>query len=129
MPWGRQRSCGLPAPSLAWTFLKKASAQGKAGADVPSAARFSRYLPVAACQSPERSGLPSGVFGAGAEKFGLPSAVRGIPAGRAFGHCADKGTQAARRMINLKDFIFASRLKASIQHEIPIGSADERGPS
>ena len=29
--------------------------------------------------SPDRSGVPSGVRGAGAERFGLPSAVRGIP--------------------------------------------------
>ncbi len=31
-------------------------------------------------QIPERSGLPSGVFGTEAARFGLPSAVRGIPA-------------------------------------------------
>src|SRR5579859_5163938 len=31
------------------------------------------------CQTPERSGLPSAVLGAGPDKFGLPSAVLGTP--------------------------------------------------
>jgi hypothetical protein len=37
--------------------------------------------------SPERSGFPSAVFGAGAERFGLPSGIRGIPAVGYFNHC------------------------------------------
>ena len=55
-----------------------------------------------ACQSPERSGLPSAVRGAAAERFGLPSAVRGIPAVGCVSHCpvlsagrSSNGTRAA----------------------------------
>jgi hypothetical protein len=33
-------------------------------------------------QTPERSGLPSAVFGAGAVRFGLPSGSRGMPGAR-----------------------------------------------
>src|SRR5215470_1012198 len=38
-------------------------------------------------QTPERSGLPSPVRGAGAVRFGFPSAVRGIPGVRYCAHC------------------------------------------
>src|SRR6476661_3930538 len=49
-------------------------------------------------QTPERSGLPSGVFGAGAVRFTLPSAVRGTDASGRFAHWAaeDEGSDAAR---------------------------------
>src|SRR2546427_6321757 len=43
-------------------------------------------------QMPDRSGLPSAVFGTGADRFGLPSGVRGIPGVVYFSHCAAKGT-------------------------------------
>src|SRR5436190_6867773 len=55
---------------------------------MPSAARFARYLPVGARQIPEKSGLPSGVFGAGAFRFAVPFARRGIPGVGRFNHCA-----------------------------------------
>src|SRR5688500_912216 len=42
-----------------------------------------------ACQMPERSGLPSVVFGAGAERFGEPSGSRGIPGVLYPCHCAE----------------------------------------
>jgi hypothetical protein len=42
--------------------------------------------PAPGIHSPEMSGLPSAVFGAGAVRFGLPSAVRGIPAVGYFNH-------------------------------------------
>src|SRR5262245_42216742 len=41
-----------------------------------------------ACQSPDRSGLPSCVRGAAAEKFGLPSTLRGMPAVGCVNHWA-----------------------------------------
>src|SRR5437016_7477450 len=43
-------------------------------------------------QIPERSGLPSGVLGAGAERFGFPSGVRGIPGVGWRSHCAKSET-------------------------------------
>src|SRR5439155_23982306 len=43
-------------------------------------------------QIPERSGLPSGVLGAGAERFGFPSRVRGIPGVGWRSHCAKSET-------------------------------------
>ena len=45
-------------------------------------------------QIPVRSGLPSVVRGAGAERFGLPSFVRGIPAVGYFTHWACAATAA-----------------------------------
>src|SRR5437773_5406182 len=41
--------------------------------------------------NPDRSGLPSGDRGAGAERLGLPSAVRGTSACLTFSHCAKAG--------------------------------------
>jgi hypothetical protein len=46
---------------------------------------------------PERSGLPSGVFGAGAARFGFPSAVRGVPAAGYFNHWAEAGAEVEDR--------------------------------
>src|SRR5688500_967495 len=42
-----------------------------------------------ACQMPDRSGLPSAVFGAGAERFGEPSGSREMPGVLYPCHCAD----------------------------------------
>src|SRR5690349_1549624 len=42
----------------------------------------------AACQIPDKSGLPSGSRGAGAVKSGLPSAFLGMPSVGYFNHCA-----------------------------------------
>src|SRR5947207_13979980 len=47
-------------------------------------------------QSPVMSGLPSAVFGAGADRFGLPSGVRGIPGVGYLIHCADTDTVVSR---------------------------------
>src|SRR5947207_13063524 len=49
--------------------------------------------PVGGFQTPDRSGLPSGSRGAGAERFGLPSAPRGMGAGGTFAHCAKTGEE------------------------------------
>ena len=51
---------------------------------------FPIYLPEFRAQNPDRSGLPSGVRGAGAVRIGLPSAVRGIP-GVGLSHWAATG--------------------------------------
>src|SRR5215471_20501611 len=55
---------------------------------MPSAARFARYLPVGERQIPEKSGLPSAVFGVGAFRFAAPLGRRGIPGVGRFNHCA-----------------------------------------
>src|SRR5215472_8078820 len=64
-------------------------------------------------QMPERSGLPSGFLGAGAERSGLPSLVRGIPLVGTFSHCAAAGKvaiiTAAESELILR-FIVASQL-------------------
>src|SRR2546426_12287743 len=52
-----------------------------------SFAIFPTYPPPG-IQSPDRTGLPSAVFGTGAERFGFPSGVRGMPAVGYFTHCA-----------------------------------------
>src|SRR5690348_14097277 len=55
-------------------------------------------------QMPVRSGLPSGVFGAGAVRFGLPSAVRGTPGVGYAGHWANSaaGAHAAKVVVKNK---------------------------
>ena len=50
-------------------------------------------------QIPERSGLPSGVRGAGAVRSGFPSAVFGTPAVARAGHCAKSPEDADARSI------------------------------
>src|ERR1700737_903246 len=50
-----------------------------------------RYLLAVGSQMPDRSGLPSRVRGAGAERFGFPSAVRGIAPAGTLVHCAISG--------------------------------------
>src|SRR6202161_986034 len=65
-----------------------------------SAAKFMVYLtPLGCCQIPDRSGLPSAAFGAGAVRFGLPSAVRGIPGDGIFSHWAETGTVMRRKIV------------------------------
>src|ERR1700674_1304460 len=67
-----------------------ASAHGCMGTSpgLRSAARFRRYFGLG-FQIPERSGLPYGIFGAGAVRFGLPSAVRGTLGVLLVSHCAE----------------------------------------
>src|ERR1700736_3634649 len=43
---------------------------------------------------PDRSGLPSAVRGAGADRFGLLSGVRGMPGDFIVSHCAAKGADS-----------------------------------
>src|SRR6266853_2133929 len=117
-PCVRQRSDGWPFARFSVRSVERAAAQGSMETVAPSA-RSARCLLSAATQIPDRSGLPSGIFGAGAERFGFPSGVRGTPGVGDF-HCADAGTKDAKRStaplrIDLRISIFASRLKASIQ--------------
>src|SRR5215510_8526384 len=49
---------------------------------------------------PDRSGLPSRVFGAAADTSGLPSAPRGTPSLGRFFHCATTGAGSAMATIH-----------------------------
>src|SRR5580658_9350689 len=71
--------------------LDNVSAQGRMSPGFRPEVIFPAYPSSLARQSPERSGLPSAVFGAGAVRFGLPSALRGIPGVGYFSHWAAAG--------------------------------------
>src|SRR5262245_61202568 len=62
-----------------------------------SDAMFCRYFPPFACQIPEKSGVPSASFGAGAVRFGLPSAPTGTFDGILF-HCAKSDAVEIRKI-------------------------------
>src|SRR5580698_2300231 len=49
---------------------------------------------VVGCQTPAISVLPSGLLGAGADRFGLSSGSRGMSGVRIFSHCAEASPQA-----------------------------------
>src|SRR5438128_10259360 len=87
-----QRSNGLPLPKDSERSLYKAAAQGCIGAPPGPAARSCSSRLSAARQSPDRSGLPSTAFGAGADKIGLPSGVRGVFGSFTFTHWANAAT-------------------------------------
>ena len=65
-------------------------------------------------QIPDRSGLPSGSRGAGAERLGLPSAVRGTVDAGTLLHCAAAGeAQTSARIVSCDQaFTSASSRKA-----------------
>ena len=65
------------------------------------------------CQSPERSGLPSGARGAGADRFGLPSGVRGIPAVGWFNHWAASGSAQRDRYDGDESGLHAATVRRS----------------
>src|SRR5262249_48247256 len=80
------------------------------------------YSPVRpARQMPDKSGLPSAVRGAGAERFGLPSGKRGTPGVGWLIHCcaiagADNAhTSSAAAIPMSRAFIVSLRLMASIE--------------
>src|SRR6188474_3824875 len=73
-----------------------ACAAGRIGISTPSAPMSASSLVFVVCQIPERSGLPSAVRGAGAERFGRPSGKRGIPGVGYLIHCADTAFETAR---------------------------------
>src|ERR1700674_4352685 len=92
---GSSPSCDPSARSAA-----SALAQGWYGMSsaLRSAARFTAYLLPLGSQIPDRSGWPSGVRGAGADRFGLPSGPRGIERAGTFTHCAYPGVQIKSRI-------------------------------
>src|SRR5689334_19411389 len=81
---------------------------------------LARYLPVAATQIPLRSDVPSGVRGAGAERFGLPSLVRGIPGVGTCTHWAAAGmviATANRRIRFIEDSPAAAYFTTRLPHK------------
>ena len=101
---GKHRACGLSFPKSATRCATRAFAHGwkgvgsfgsEAGRSLamlpaptgmprwtsmhPKAALASSQGRFSASQSPERSGVPSASFGAGASKFGVPAGVIGTP--------------------------------------------------
>src|SRR5207253_7532685 len=80
---------------VSWRSLYTAAAHGWNGTSTPSAAILSRYFPSGFLQRPERSGLPSGVLGAGAVRLGLPSGVRSVLGKGTFTHCVKRIAIAA----------------------------------
>src|SRR5205085_5264708 len=71
-----------------------------------SAARSCTYLLLLGSHTPDRSGLPSGNRGAGAERFGFPSGVRGMLARGTFTHWAWTGAHARARAAMEEAIIF-----------------------
>src|SRR5262249_15811967 len=94
-----QRSNGFPLPKESERSLYKAAAQGWRGAPPISPARFCKYLPSAVRHKPDKSGLPSASFGAGADKIGLPSGVRGVFGSVTATHWADTAEVIAKEMV------------------------------
>src|SRR3974377_1438560 len=86
-PGGRQVMAEESLPSSARVFLDNAAAQGCGFID-SFAFPVSAARALSVCQTPEKSGLPSTVRGAGAARSGLPSALRGMPGVLYFNHCA-----------------------------------------
>src|SRR5215467_1632744 len=70
---------GRSLPLLAWRSSNSAFAAGVHGTTTPSASMFTSHLPLVVIQMPDRSGCPSGAFGAGALRFGWPFGRRGMP--------------------------------------------------
>jgi hypothetical protein len=90
-PCGRHPNCdGSSRLNVAARFLKRASAQGWTSSGFRSVAMLPMYGPGFMPHRPLKSGLPSGVRGADAERLGLPSGVRGMPGVARLGHCADR---------------------------------------
>ena len=111
-PIGRQSASGLSFWFSARRFFTRSAAQGVNGSPSLNPAPTSRNVATggpsaggvgagAACprcppaartlvHMPDRSGLPSANFGAGAVRFGLPSGVLGVFAAGYGGHCAER---------------------------------------
>src|SRR5688572_24798509 len=89
-PVGRQRALGSSFDCVARRSLKiflPSALNGMVSPFLTACARSNTARD--ACQIPERSGLPSAVFGAGALRFGEPSGSRGIPGVLYPCHCAN----------------------------------------
>src|SRR2546421_11371382 len=92
-PWGRHSA---DESSFSCTPVMRSSSSALAQGWYGMLSTFRFAAKFAGCpsyvlsglQSPDRSGLPSGSRGAGAERFGLASDVGGILAGGTLIHCA-----------------------------------------
>src|SRR6266851_4770491 len=81
------------------------------GTSTPWPGRFWTQRKVSVCQTPDRSGFPSGVFGTGPDKSGLPSGVRGDTGYVALAHCAWAAPDVANISTNTAGkFCFRIRL-------------------
>src|SRR5881397_2719973 len=81
--------------------------------------------------SPERSGLPSGVRGAGAARFGLPSGVRGIPGVVWFNHSAASGALSATVSTAMREAFMVRppcRLPTAVEAGCPAGELCDGSP-
>ena len=76
---GRHFESGLSMRASRTRSMKSASAHGRMSFVSRSCAMLKRYDGPAPDQMPDRSGLPSDVRGAGADRLGLPSGSRGTP--------------------------------------------------
>ena len=89
-PVGRQLALGSSFESVARRSLKIFFPSALNGTVSPFFTACARSKTARdACQMPERSGLPSAVVGAGAERLGEPSGSRGIPGVLYPCHCAE----------------------------------------
>src|SRR5689334_1829728 len=92
-------------------------AHGWMSSGLRSAAMLREYFGEIFVHSPERSGLPSAVRGAGAVRFGLPSAVRGIPAVGWFNHWAEAEPVRSRKVEKYRSGKVEARKSRSRQVE------------
>src|SRR5690242_9200378 len=93
-PCGRQLASGSSfecEPSVRWSYSALAHGWNGTCSGFRSAAMLRTYLFSFGSQMPDRSGLPSRVRGAGAERFTFPSVVRGMPVVGSFVHWPHSG--------------------------------------
>ena len=101
-PWGRHSA---EESSFSWmpVFRSSSSVWAQGWYGMLSTCRFAAKfagLPsyvFSGLQIPDRSGLPFGNRGGGAERSGLPSDVCGSLAGGTFTHCASRGAHTRTR--------------------------------
>src|SRR5687767_13080415 len=90
-----------------------------------SAAMLREYFGEILSHRPERSGLPSGVRGAGADRFGLPSGLRGSPAVGWFNHCAARGALNAAVTTTMSEaFTLATSCEVALRPRRPRSPAE-----
>src|SRR5262249_21330973 len=95
-PCGRQLASGSSrhfAPDARTSYSALAHGWNGPGSFTPVAG--SRMYPSGGFHTPDRSGLPSGSLGAGADRFGLPSGVRGTDERGMLDHCAESDAPAS----------------------------------
>src|ERR1700690_3334781 len=88
-PCGRQLPSGSSLecePSVGWSYSVLAHGLNRTSPGFRSAAISRRYLLALGSQMPERSGWPSELRGAAAERLALPSEALGMPLEGRFFH-------------------------------------------